>query len=277
MAGLDPAALKRERQSANLTQKELAKRSGVAYSTLTKLEQGIIPSPSVGATQSLADAIGCMLSDLLSAAPINIKKNSDIKFIYFDIGGVLIHWLPSVHAYAERIDRPYNQVLKLFYENEQALAKGNMTDEDFKLLVALKLKLNMKGKAGEEAMKSWLADMRPILPAHNFLKELTNHYPVGLISNIAKGYFENFVQLELVPKAKYKTIIKSCDIGHMKPEHEMFEIATQAARVEPTAILFIDDSKVNVRAAERFGWQAEWFDEYDPQKSIKQLIAKYFS
>ncbi len=277
MAGLDPSALKRERKAAGLTQKALAKSSGVAYSTLTKLEQGIIPAPSVNAISSLAEAIGCMVNDLLSSEPLKISLNKDIKFVYFDIGGVLIHWLPSVHAYAERIDRPYNQVLSLFYENDKAIAKGMMSPDEFKLLVALRLNLDMKGKGREEALKSWVIDMRPIIPAHDFLRSLGKHYPIGLLSNIAKGYFEDYVQLELVPKAKYKTIIKSCDIGHMKPEHEMFEVATQAARVKPEEVLFIDDSRVNVKAAKQFGWQAEWFDEYNPQKSIKHIIEKHFS
>lgn len=277
MLKLDGASLQKERKSAGMTQAELAKRSGVAYSTLTKLEQGQIPSPSVSAVHQLADALGCTVSDLLTVPPVKIKQNEAIRFVYFDVGGVLVHWLPSVHAYAERINRPYDQVLKLFYQYLGQTNRGTMDFEDFLLLCALKLKVDVKDGGQAAALQSWIDDMRPILPAHNLIDGISKRYPTGLLTNIGRGAYQQFIERRLVPNLKYKTVVKSCDLGVMKPEPEMFDIATQAARVEPSQILFIDDSKVNVKAAQKFGWQTEWFDEYRPQASIKQIINRHFT
>lgn len=277
MASLNPDSLKRERKSAGLTQKELAKKSGVAYSTLTKLEQGKIPSPSVTAIHDLARALNCTVPDLIGEEKIAIKHNEKIKFIYFDIGGVLVHWLPSVHGFAERINKPYDAVMKLFHEYNGAMCRGNMSIEDFKVLCLLKLNVDIGDSRDADAMGSWIEDMRPILPTHQFLSSLSDEYTVGLLTNIGKGYFEEFIARKLVPNLKYKTVVKSCDLGIVKPESEMYSVATKASGVSPSEILFIDDSRVNVAAAKKFGWQAVWFDEYHPHQSIARIKDTYFS
>ena len=277
MASLNPEALKRERKTAGLTQKELAKESGVAYSTLTKLEQGKIPSPSVTAIHNIAGALGCTVADLIDGQKLQVSGSDKVKFVYFDIGGVLVHWLPSLHTFAERIHRPYDAVLKLFHEYNGAVCRGNMTAEEFKLLCLLKLGVDVKDGGHDRAMQSWITDMRPVLPTHELIKEVSNHHQVGLLTNLGKGYFEEFIDRELVPEIKYKTVVKSCDLGLVKPEHEMYAVATEAAGVDPGEILFVDDSKVNVKAATDFGWHAEWFDEYDPHESISRIVKRHFS
>ncbi|MEX0749031.1 MAG: HAD-IA family hydrolase [Candidatus Saccharimonadales bacterium] len=277
MSQLDPKALKKERKSAGFTQTELARRSGVAYSTLTKLEQGQIPSPSVTAVHNLADALHCTAADLLTLPKLKIALSDSIKFVYFDVGGVLVHWLPSVQAYAERINRPYDQVLKLFYEYLGPTCRGEMDFEEFQLLCMLKLKLDPSGAGREAALQSWVDDMRPILPTHTFIAAMSRSYPIGLLTNIGKGAYSEYIERKLVPSLKYKAVVQSCDLGVTKPDSAIYDIATQAARAQPGDILFIDDSKVNVAAAQSFGWQAEWFDEYDPQASIKRIVARHFT
>lgn len=277
MSRIDPTALKRLRKASGLTQKELAERSKVPYSTLTKLEQGKIPHPSVASINDLAGALSCMVPDLLEAGDISIGQNPDIKFVYFDVGGVLVHWKPSLQAYAARINRPLDAVMKLFYEYNPAGSRGNMTLEEFQLLCILKLNLDVKGDGREAAMKSWVEDMRPILSAHKLANDISRRYPVGLLTNITKGYYPEFIARRLVPNLRYKAVVKSCDLGVIKPESEIFDIAAQAARIEPEQILFIDDTQTNVEAAKKLGWQAEWFDEYDPQSSIQRITRKYFS
>jgi len=47
--------LQKLRKENGLTQEELAKKSGVAYTTLVKLEQGILVNPTLKTLQKLAD------------------------------------------------------------------------------------------------------------------------------------------------------------------------------------------------------------------------------
>jgi transcriptional regulator with XRE-family HTH domain len=58
-------AIKDERESRGLTQKELATLSGVSYSTLTKIEAGIIKNPSIEIIVKLAKELDISIDKLL--------------------------------------------------------------------------------------------------------------------------------------------------------------------------------------------------------------------
>lgn len=279
MPTLDTAALKNKRLETGLTQKELAEQSGVSYSTLTKLEQGTIASPSVTVIMKLATALGCDSADVLEVAEYAITPNPDIKFVYFDVGGVLVHWLPSLKAFAERIHRPENAVKAIFHQFNDIGCRGNMTLQELQLLMLLRLNVPLKGKARDEALQktTWMDDMRPITPTHNFIRSVIQHHKIGLLTNVFREYYPGFFQQGLVPNLSYKTLVRSYEVGYVKPEQEIYHIAEQAAQTAPEHIFFIDDSRVNVNAARERGWQAEWFDEYAPQASINRIIRKYFS
>lgn len=59
-------AIKLKREERGLTQKELAKVSGVSYSTLTKLEAGFIKNPSIEIMAKLAKELGISIDRLIS-------------------------------------------------------------------------------------------------------------------------------------------------------------------------------------------------------------------
>ena len=58
-------ALKSTREGQNLTQKELSKMSGVSYSTITKLETGVITKPSFFLIVKICQALEITTDDLL--------------------------------------------------------------------------------------------------------------------------------------------------------------------------------------------------------------------
>jgi len=60
-----PRKIKRIREEKEITQKELAKMSGVSYSTLTKLETGVIKNPSFEVVLRIIKALEIDLSDLM--------------------------------------------------------------------------------------------------------------------------------------------------------------------------------------------------------------------
>ena len=56
------------RKDKGLTQEELAKESGIAYTTIVKLEQGLLDNPTLKTLQKLADVFKISIDEL-----INIK------------------------------------------------------------------------------------------------------------------------------------------------------------------------------------------------------------
>jgi transcriptional regulator with XRE-family HTH domain len=57
--------IKMLRQKARLSQDELARKSDVAYTTLTKIETGVIKSPSVFVVEKIAKALDVSIEELI--------------------------------------------------------------------------------------------------------------------------------------------------------------------------------------------------------------------
>lgn len=58
--------IKALRQKVGLSQDELARKSDVAYTTLTKIETNVIKSPSVFVVEKIAKALGVSIDNLIA-------------------------------------------------------------------------------------------------------------------------------------------------------------------------------------------------------------------
>jgi len=57
--------IKKRRTKLGLSQEDFAQKSGVKYTTLTKIESGVINTPSVLMVGKIAKAFGVSIEDLL--------------------------------------------------------------------------------------------------------------------------------------------------------------------------------------------------------------------
>ncbi|QOX64298.1 helix-turn-helix transcriptional regulator [Anoxybacterium hadale] len=73
--------LKRYRKEAGLTQQDLAKRSSLSFSMVSKLESGEQSNPSFGTLKKLADGLGISPADLLMKA-LSIEEQIDEYIAY---------------------------------------------------------------------------------------------------------------------------------------------------------------------------------------------------
>lgn len=58
--------IQRLRKEKELSQDELARKADIPYTTLTKIEIGVIKKPSVFAVAKIAEALGVSLDDLIN-------------------------------------------------------------------------------------------------------------------------------------------------------------------------------------------------------------------
>ena len=105
----------------------------------------------------------------------------------------------------------------------------------------------------------------------NLLKWAADHYRVGLLTNIMPGFLTAMRDNGTLPNIDYDVIIDSSEVGAIKPEAKIYEIATERAGVDPSQILLIDDSRFNLMSAERFGWHVLWFDDARPIDAVAHV------
>ncbi len=269
-------ALQQARQTAGLTQQELCHQAGLSYSTLAKIERGAIKSPSVFTIQKVASILRISMDDLLGAIvdadtqTIGQSKKtskSGISFLYLDINGCLVQFFHTAFTQIS-IDTgvPSDLVETTFWHYNDAVCRGEMAIDEFNSEFAEKLGLKQL-----DWTKYYLQAIEPIEEMQSLVVWAAQHYKVGLLSNIMPGFINMMIDKGVLPNVEYSAVIDSSVVGSIKPEQTIYDVANKAAGVAPNEILFVDDGRTNLMAAERLGWRVMWFDDYRPQQSVEKI------
>jgi FMN phosphatase YigB (HAD superfamily)/DNA-binding Xre family transcriptional regulator len=264
-------ALQDARKKAGFTQQELCQRSGLSYSTLAKIERGAIKAPSIFTIQAIAAALGTDLNGLMGFAPAPMagKKTSrsGVKFVYFDINGCLVQFFHGAFTkLAQDTSATPDVVETTFWHYNDAVCRGEMTIEEFNSILSKQLK-----SANIDWKKYYMDAVEPISVMQELVTWAADNYHVGLLSNIMPGFIDTMMENGMLPNIKYSAIIDSSVVGAIKPEITIYEKAMEKAGVEPGEILFVDDSRTNLMAAERMGWRVLWFDDFRPEESARRV------
>jgi transcriptional regulator with XRE-family HTH domain len=266
--------LQKARQAAGLTQQQLCQKAGLSYSTLAKIERGAIKSPSIFTIQSIAGALGVTLSELMGdIAPTVLEtpkkaSKSGVRFVYFDINGCLVRFFHRAFTrLAEDSGAPADVVETTFWHYNDAVCRGEMSMEEFNRTFGDRI-----GKADLNWMEYYLTAIDPIEEMQELLAWASEHYYVGLLSNIMPGFIDAMMERGMLPKVPYTSIIDSSKTGAIKPEQQIYEAAQAfASGCQPNEILLVDDSRPNLMAAEKLGWKVLWFDDYRPDESVTRV------
>lgn len=259
------------RQAAGLTQQQLCQKANLSFSTLTKIERGAIKSPSIFTVEAIANALGTSLDKLIGHSPTPDRKflttKSGVKFIYFDVNGCLVHYYQRAFSrLATAIGVSSDQVETAFWHQNDDVCRGTITMKEFNDYIAQRL-----GVDSVDWMKYYLETVEPIKEMQELLKWASERYKVGLLTNIMPSQLKAMTAAGALPNIDYDVVIDSSEIGVIKPESKIFEIAQERAAVPSSEILLIDDARANVVAAEKHGWNVLWFDDVRLEESVERV------
>lgn len=267
-------ALQVARQAAGLTQQDLCQQAQLSYSTLAKIERGAIKTPSVFTVARIASVVGISMDDLLGAV-VDTKKPNKLKrtsrsgtsFLYLDINGCLVRFFHGAFTkLSHETGVPSDVIESTFWHFNDAVCKGEMSITEFNNELATRFNL--------ESMdwKIYYMDaVEPIEEMHELVRWASQHYRIGLLSNIMPGFIDDMIANGKLPNIRYDAIIDSSQVGAIKPEQAIYDIALKQAQVAPEEILFVDDARPNLMAGERQGWKVMWFDDYRPSESVRKI------
>ena len=199
-------------------------------------------------------------------------SSSPIQYVFFDAGGVVLNFKAGFDALSSALSRPRAAIEQSYMRHAQIAERGVIGIDEFWTRVRRDLKIGNDETAVDCEM-CWLGSFVPIPQTHRLMRDISNRYRIGLLSNTEFGVIEYALEKGLIPAIPFANIIKSCDIGAAKPERRLYEVAQEKAGVPGTAILFVDDRAENVRAAEELGWRGIVFDTADPDQSIRAIRA----
>jgi len=268
--------LQAARRAGGLTQQELCHKAGLSYSTLAKIERGAIKSPSIFTIQNIAAALGVGLDALLGVAPSpaapaakpKMTAQNGVKFVYFDINGCLVRFFHAAFTnLAADAHVSADDVETAFWHYNDDVCRGEMSMDAFNATLAKQLGI----KKSLDWQKYYLSAVEPVLEMHQLVEWVAERYHVGLLSNIMPGFIEAMLDRKLLPGVTYDAIVDSSQVGAIKPERKIYDAATKQSGVKPDEILFVDDDRANVMAADRLGWRVLWFDGYRPEEAVDRI------
>lgn len=192
-----------------------------------------------------------------------------IKVVFFDLGGVIVRteFQAPRQQLADRLRIDYDDLNKLVFDSETSnrASVGEISSEEHWISVIQRLK-----RPGEERQsirdEFFAGDIvdRTLL---EYIRSLRPKYKTGLISN-AWGDLRDFIVREKFDDAFDKMII-SAEVGAMKPEPRIFQIALEQFGVRPDEAVFVDDFYINIEGCEKVGIKGIHFK--DPETTLQQL------
>lgn len=189
---------------------------------------------------------------------------SAIRFIYFDLGNVLVKFSVQrlLFQVSALIDCPEEVVRAAVFGDRRytALELGEISPLEYYQETCLHLPVVPDQEAFLQATNNifWVND--EILPIVRHLAH--EHFPRGILSNTGPNHW-NYVTttFDCICKLFPRHNIASYQCRCIKPFARIYELALQEARTEipdlrPDEVLFIDDLPDNVQGAIDFGFRA---------------------
>jgi FMN phosphatase YigB (HAD superfamily)/DNA-binding XRE family transcriptional regulator len=267
--------LQAARQNAGLTQQALCHKANLSYSTLAKIERGAIKAPSIFTIQAIATAldtsldvlVGSAQSPALSTTKRRYKTKSGVSFIYFDVNGCLVRFYQEAfNQVARDYEVPADIVETAFWHYNDDVCRGTMSLDDFNGALADRL--------GVDTIKwqdYYLAAAEPVKKMHELVTWAQQYYGVGLLTNTMPSLISAMLRSGQLPNIPYDALIDSSEVGAIKPDNHIFEIALSQAGTVAAEILLIDDTRANLNAADKLGWHVLWFDYAHPEESTTRI------
>lgn len=199
---------------------------------------------------------------------------SDIKFVYFDVGGVALldfsgtdKWFQMKRdlGISEELDDIFDKVWKTHRSRicldcdvdtiipEFIEATGITIPETYSMLNDFVTRFDIN---------------HSIHPVINAAKDKFN---VGLLTNMYPRMLNKILKMNLIPDIGWKAIVDSSEVGFQKPHAGIYEIAEKQSQVNPDEIFFVDNGIEHIEAAAKRGWQTMLYDPQKPEESSKEL------
>lgn len=197
-----------------------------------------------------------------------------IRFVYFDVGGVIIHDFTVSNKWAELekeigiIDS--QKFIKFWDKYEPELCIGRNTET---LIPLIENQFGIKFPTGYSLLidgfvKRFEAN-KSIWPVIN---KINQKCKIGLLTNMYPQMLTEIEKHNLLPKISWDIIIDSSVVKVQKPDPHIFALAEQKANVAEKEILFVENSPKNINAANNFGWQILLYDSSNPTESNEKLL-----
>lgn len=200
--------------------------------------------------------------------------NQKIKFIYFDVGGVLILDFSNTNKWQQlKNDLGVNEAIDPEFEAIWQKYRNRICldlDVD-SLLPEIQSKTKLKLPPNYSLLNDFVNRFQANPSIWPVLKIARDKYQIGLLTNMYPRMLKAIEEVSLIPKFNWDVVIDSSQVAKQKPDPEIFELALEKSGVKKEEILFIDNLEKNTSVAQKMGWQVFCYDDQNPEKASREL------
>ena len=193
---------------------------------------------------------------------MNVQK--EISIIFFDLFGVLLGSGPSVFIQylSQLTETPYLRTKTIIMGKQfKRFERGEINFNNYVNEICADLPNG--SRINETVLHNiWSGSSVGAMPAVTMLDKLQHKHFVWIISNTKESHI-NELKLEFNFLNRVDGIITSEEAGAHKPSPAIYNYALTRAGTDSFSSLFIDDSPVNVKAAEDMGFQVHRYINYE--------------
>ena len=211
-----------------------------------------------GGKVTFAAAFGCQMCSFWCKT----LSMSDIEFIYFDLGRVLLDF---TH------ERGFQQIagvsgLSVDAVRQIMVDQGLSDSYECGTLSTAEFHSEFCRQSGSsldlDALSMAWGDIFDIMPQSIRLASSLKAagYRIGILSNTCEAHWEFAKQRFVVLSQLFGPVVTSYEVKAMKPDPAIYEAAAKKAQTPPERIFFLDDRAENIAGAEACGWHARLFE-----------------
>ena len=204
-----------------------------------------------------------------------MRNKPPIKWLLVDIGDVLLlkdrnadQTFTQLLANELRVD--FELAQKINHAHYSTMDVAYIPEEDF--VASLEKNLGYKAPTDIFAYfaRAYEKQVRPNTALLHFLDEMrASGIKTAVLSNTVAVYRDIQERMGISKKHGFEPILYSWEIGMLKPNRDIFELALRKLDVKPEEVIFIDDKLEHIQGAQRVGMRTILFD--DTERVISRI------
>lgn len=191
-------------------------------------------------------------------------QQATVKFLIFDLGGVLIdvdvsHTVAALSVLSGRTPQDITASYKK-YPDFSAYERGELSDDEFRKFIKRAFSFEADDSLLDKAWNAMISDFP--LSSFSLLEKLKSDYTLAVLSNTNQIHLDfingQFVQQKTKQHSLNEFFHKqyySYQVRKRKPEPEIFLQVLEENDFDPAEMLFFDDRVENIEAAAALGIQ----------------------
>lgn len=197
--------------------------------------------------------------------------------VVFDLGNVLLPINLDLTYEAFASYTHYFSAEEIRFATEQEglwipYESGLESCEEFRERLRLRFQLECSDSEFDFAFSALLLEF----PADvvEVIQEVKSSFPVYLLSNTSRIHSKLFLQNESL-FSLFNFVHLSYDMGVSKPDKLIYQQVVESNQLLGKQVVFFDDNKYNVQAAQEFGWDAVLIEPSTSFFQIRNHLSQY--